>query len=156
MTGGSEAVLDIETDDGTVREAEKETAVENRDSETKGVSDGQLTEQRMVLLLDGSCTRIWRWSLRGCCGKSVDTFCVAVNLFANVATLSPLNPIRSARVLSGPTGSGSVSLGDRVSCDGNADPINTTHLQNDEGARSMSAEMFTLACRRSSPAKALG
>ena len=57
-------------------------------------------------------------------GKSVDTFCVTVNFFANVAT-SPLDVMRCRRVSSGCTGSGSVSLRERVSCDGNEGPINT-------------------------------
>ena len=73
------------------------------------ISNGQLTGRGTVLLVNGSRTRRWRWSSRGCCGKIADTFCVAVNLFANVAT-SPLDVMRCRRESSGSTGSGSVNL----------------------------------------------
>jgi hypothetical protein len=78
------------------------------------------------------------------CGKSVDTFCVAVNLFVHVAT-SPLDLMCCARVSSGSTGTGLMSLQGGVSCDGSAANSPPT-----------SGTMFTLTFRISSPAKALG
>ena len=72
------------------------------------IRNGQLTGQ-CTLLEDGSFTKIWMWFSRGCLGKSVETSCSELSLVANISTLSPRDLMRSPRVLSGPTGSGSIS-----------------------------------------------
>lgn len=88
------------------------------------ISNGQLTGQGTALLVDGTSTRTWTSRLRSS-GKTSDTISSVLNLIANSFTLLPRDLMRSAKVVSGPTGSGLMSFQDRVSRNRNLEPVNT-------------------------------